>query len=49
MKMSINPDPNKQSQEVLFSRKIQKSFQPSLIFHNNIVTQSLTQKHLGMF
>ena len=42
-----NPDPNKQAQ-VLFSRKIQKSSQPSLIF-NNIVTQSLTQKHFGMF
>ena len=48
-KMSFNPDPNKQAQEVLFSRKIQKSSQPSLIFNNNIVTQSLTQKHLGMF
>ena len=47
--MSFNPDPNKQAQEVLFSRKIQKSSQPSLIFNNNIVTQSLTQKHLGMF
>ena len=46
--MSFNPDPNKQAQEVLFSRKIQKSSQPSLIFNNNIVTQSLTQKHLGM-
>ena len=47
--MSFNPDPNKQAQEVIFSRKIQKSSQPSLIFNNNIVTQSLTQKHLGMF
>ena len=47
--MSFNPDPNKQAQEVLFSRKIQKSSQPSLIFNNNIVTQSLTQKYLGMF
>ena len=46
--MSFNPDPNKQLQEVLFSCKIQKSTQPSLIF-NNIVTQPLTQKHLGMF
>ena len=44
-KMSFNPDPNKQAQEVLFSRKIQKSSQPSLIFNNNIVTQSITQKH----
>ena len=48
-KMSFNPDPNNQAEEVLFSRKIQKSSQPSLIFNNNIVTQSLTQKHLGIF
>ena len=47
-KMSFNPDSNKQAQEVLFSRKIQKSSQLSLIFNNNIVTQSLIQKHLGM-
>ena len=47
--MSFNPDPNKQAQEVLFSRKIQKSPEPSLIFTYNIVTQPLTQKHLGMF
>ena len=47
--MSFDPDPNKQAQEVLFSRKIQKSSRPSLIFNNNIVTQSLSQKHLGMF
>ena len=46
-KMGFNPDPNKQAQEVLVSRKIQKSSQPSLVF-NNIVTQSFTQKHLGM-
>ena len=48
-KMSLNSDPNKQAQEVFFYCKIQKSSQPSLIFNNNIVTQSLTQKHLGMF
>ena len=47
--MSFNSDPNKQTQEVLFSRKIQKSSQPSQIFNNNIVTHSLTQKYLGMF
>ena len=46
--MSFNPDPNKLTQEVLFSCKIQKSSQPSLIFGNNVVTQSLTQKHFGM-
>ena len=36
-KMSFNPDPNKQAQQVLFLRKIQKSSQLSLIFDNNIV------------
>ena len=44
-KMMFHPDLNKQAQEVLFSCKIQKSSQPSLIFNNNIVIQSLTQKH----
>ena len=43
-KMNFNPDPNKQAQEVPFSPKIQKSSQPSLIFNNNIVTHSITQK-----
>ena len=45
-KMSFNPDPNKQAQEVIFSCKIKKLSQPSLIFNNkNIVTQSPTQKY----
>ena len=48
-KIRFNPDPNKQAQEVLFSSKIQKLCQPSLVFNNNIVTQSLTRKHSGMF
>ena len=48
-KMSFNPDSNKQAQEVIFSCKIQKSSQPSLIVNNNIVNQSLAQKYLGMF
>ena len=48
-KMNFNPDPNKQTQEVIFSRKIQKSSQPLLILNNDIVTQSITQKHLGIF
>ena len=47
--MSFNPDSNKQAQEVLFSCKIQKSSQLSLIFNNNIMTQPITQKHLGIF
>ena len=48
-KISFNPDPRKQAQEVTFSRKLQKSTHPTVNFDNNTVTQSVTQKHLGMF
>ena len=41
--MSFNPDINKQAQEVIFSRKLQKSNHPSLMF----ITQSEIQKRLG--
>ena len=44
--MNFNPDPNKQAQEVLFTRKIQKSSQHLLIFNNS---DSINLKHLGMF
>ena len=47
-KMSFNPDPSKQAQEVIFSRKLQKSIYPSLHFNNIVRTQSATQKHLGI-
>ena len=46
--MGFNPDPNKQAQEVIFSRKLQKSVYPPLHFNNIAVAQSTTQKHLGM-
>ena len=46
-KMSFNHDPSKQAQEVIFSRKLQKSVYPPLHFNNVVVTQSTTQKHLG--
>ena len=46
--MSFNPDSSKQAQEVIFSRKLQKSTHPTLSFNNNTLTQSVTQKHLGM-
>ena len=42
-KMSFNSDPSKQAQEVLFSRKLQKSVYPPLHFNNIVVTQSTTQ------
>ena len=46
-KMSFNPDPQKQAQEVVFSRKSKQSH-PSLIFNNNDVTQATAQKHLDI-
>ena len=48
-KMSFNVDPSQQAQEVIFSRKLQKSNNPTFSFNNNTVTQSVTHKHLGMF
>ena len=47
-KISFNPDPNKQAQEVIFSRKFNKPDHPSLNFNNMVVIQSTTHKHLGM-
>ena len=47
--MSFNLDPSKQGQEVIFSRKLQKSTHPTLSFNNKTVTQSVSQKHLGLF
>ena len=47
-KMSFNPDPSKQAQEVIFSRKIKKPSHPDLIFNNNKVVQTPYQKHLGI-
>ena len=47
-KMSFNPDPNKQAQEVIFSRKLKKFCHPSLRFNNNNVSQASSQKHLGL-
>ena len=46
--MSFNPDPNKQAQEVISSRKLNKPNHPSLNFNNKVAIQSTTHKHLGM-
>ena len=46
--MSFNPDPKKQAQEVIFSRKLNKLNHPSLNLNNTVVIQSTTHKHLGM-
>ena len=47
-KMSFNPDPSKQAQEVTFSRKNMKSSHPSVYFNNIPVSSTSMQKHLGM-
>ena len=48
-KMTFNPDPNKQAQEVIFSRKIKKTSHTPLKFNNNSVKQEQFQKHLGVY
>ena len=47
-KMNFNPDPTKQAQEVIFSRKTKKVYHPPLMFNNAKVTQTTSQKHLGI-
>ena len=48
-KMSFNPDPSKQTQEIIFSRKTKKNSHPSLHFNNSIVSQTPYQKTLAYF
>ena len=47
-KMRFNSDPKKQAQEVICSRKINKTDHLPLYFNENLVKSSSTQKHLGM-
>ena len=47
-KMSFNPDPKKQAQEVIFSRKSKATSHPPLVFNNNNVMQAASHKHLGI-
>ena len=47
-KMTFNPDPTKQAQEVIFSRKLNKDYHPALAFNNNNVPETDSQKHLGI-
>ena len=48
-KMTFNPDPNKQVQEVIFSLKTKKISPSPLNFSNNSVQQVQFQKHLGVY
>ena len=47
-KMNFNSDLNKQAQEVLFNRKLQKVSHLSLLFNNSDVSQTNSQKRLGV-
>ena len=47
-KMSFNPDPSKQAQEVILSRKSKKEYHPPLAVSNNNVSETNSQKHLGV-
>ena len=39
-KMNFNPDPNKQAQELIFSRKVQTTNHPPLFFNESVVQQT---------
>ena len=47
-KMSFNPDPSKQVQQVIFSRRLNKNYHPPVLFNNNNVPETDSQKHLGI-
>ena len=49
-KMKFNPDPNKQANEVIFSRKSDSAnvFHPPIKLNNNSIPKCPSQKHLGI-
>ena len=46
--MNFNPDPAKQAHEIIFSRKAKEICHPPLVFNNTSISQSSSQKHLGV-
>ena len=46
--MKFNPDPTKQAQEIIFSRKKTVSIHPVVYFNNTPVNSTTTHKRLGM-
>ena len=46
--MNFNPDPSKQAQEVLFSKKKNMPSHPDLYFNHSKVKTVPAQKHLGL-
>ena len=47
-KISFHPDPKKQAERVIFSRKSKAISHPPLVLNNNNVIQTISQKHLGI-
>ena len=47
--MNFNPDPSKQAEEIIFSRKLQKTNHNQVYFNHNSVKQVPSQNHLGMY
>ena len=45
-KISLNSDPSKQAQEVIFSWEINKVYHPNLFFNKSTIQQISSQKHL---
>ena len=48
-KMNFNPDPSKQVQQIIFSRKLQKKNHNQVYFNHNSIKQVPSQKRLGMY
>ena len=49
LKMIFNPDPSKQAEEIVFSRKANTSNHGTVYFNNVPVIRENIQKHLGLF
>ena len=47
--MSFNPDPKKQAQNVIFSRKTTKIIHPKIFSSNIPISKAGSQKHLGLY
>ena len=46
--MSFNPESSKQTLEVIFSLKSKRPTHPPLVFNNRNVSQTFSQKHVGV-
>ena len=46
--MSFLCDPNKQTQKAVLGKKINKKYDAPLVFNENNVSESNSQKHLGV-